>query len=294
MRKYYYMEENKAALFGKLSKMKFFWILALVFGIVCAGLEALVLIFGFDSKMGVFEAGNPLGNIALIVISIGTIVSLVPIAMIGKGNGHGCLPPCNTPQTLFAAMSGGLLFTFSFIKILTHIIDASKSSAGISLKTLFKGAPNSIKLFMLIASIPAAAYLILSAVSKKSSGTKLTVLGFFPVIWSAFCLLMIYFDRTTAINNPTKILAQLALAAIMLFFLTELRIRVEKPHLGLYFAAGCAAFVLGFSYSVSMIIGDIAGITGLASDMLLCITVLFSSLYALARVMALEKTANKE
>ena len=142
---------------------------------------------------------------------------------------------------------------------------------------------------MTVLSIPTAAYLIISAVTKTEEKPALTALGFFPVLWTAVCLLRIYFDRTSAINNPVKIFSQMALSAVMLFFLSELRIRVGKPVLRVYLAFSGAAAMLGFSYSVSLIAAYLSGVGGLSGDVLLAVVILLCAVYAFSGMAAMRK-----
>ena len=94
----------------------------------------------------------------------------------------------------------------------------------------------------------------------------------------------LYFDRTSAINDPMMILLQLSLAALMLAFMMEERIRVGKKGFCLLMTLSAIGVLLGSSASVSMIVFRLNGGSLTGGEVMLSVTELILSLYFFARL----------
>ncbi len=239
--------------------------------------QTLVLKFGYDPGKGVFAAGNSAGTIlsgALFLFA--ALLLFAAFFTAAKADAAvGALPPCSSAEAFFSAMGGGLVLSHSLLALLT---DAKE------------GAALSLTVVLLLLSLPAAASMVMNALSGKRNAPLLTGLGFFPVLWFAVSLLRLYFDRSSAINDPVRILSQISLAALMLFFLIELRTRVGKPRIGYSVASAAVASLLGITYSASALIARLTGTDVLGGDLLLCCAELCLSLYALLRLFSLKKS----
>lgn len=252
--------------------------------VIAALAHTAILLFSYDSSLGVYANNSisPKLFIAGTVIGLAAVV-ISALAIPSGACGTDRVPVCGTAEAFFAAMAGAAIFAYSLMNCIISYLPSERATSGDSSAQL-------LWLLMTAFAVPTAAYLIISAITKNDSSKKLTVLGFFPVLWTAVCLLRIYFDRTSAINDPVKIFSQMALAAIMLYFLSELRIRVGKPVLRMYAAFAGISAMLGFSYSVSVIIAYFAGVGALSGEILLATVILLSSVYAFSRMAALRKS----
>lgn len=260
-------------------------IITAVTAIVAALAHTAVLLFSYDSSLGVYiyNGYSPVMFIAGTVIGLAAVI-IAAVSVPSGACGIERVPACGTAEAFFAAMAGAAIFAYSVMNCITaHVSASGQAASSVSKPTLI------LWTLMTVLSIPTAAYLIISAVTKTEEKPALTALGFFPVLWTAVCLLRIYFDRTSAINNPVKIFSQMALAAVMLFFLSELRIRVGKPVMRVYLAFSGAAAMLGFSYSVSLIAAYLSGVGGLSGDVLLAVVILLCAVYAFSGMAAMRK-----
>ena len=273
--------------------------LAVIITAVTAGVAALahtaVLLFSYDSSLGVYiyNGYSPVMFIAGTVIGLAAVI-IAAVSVPSGACGIERVPVCGTAEAFFAAMAGAAIFAYSVMNCITAIIEITRnlppnSSISVIISAILSNTTAVLWIIMTLLSIPTAAYLIISAVTKTEEKPALTALGFFPVLWTAVCLLRIYFDRTSAINNPVKIFSQMALAAVMLFFLSELRIRVGKPVLRVYLAFSGAAAMLGFSYSVSLIAAYLSGVGELSGDVLLAVVILLCAVYAFSGMAAMRK-----
>lgn len=270
-------------------------IITAVTAVVAALAHTAVLLFNYDSSLGVYiyNGYSPVMFIAGTVIGLAAVI-IAAVSVPSGACGIERVPACGTAEAFFAAMAGAAIFAYSVMNCITAIIEIIRnlppnSSISVIISAILSNTTAVLWIIMTLLSIPTAAYLIISAVTKTEEKPALTALGFFPVLWTAVCLLRIYFDRTSAINNPVKIFSQMALAAVMLFFLSELRIRVGKPVLRVYLAFSGAAAMLGFSYSVSLIAAYLSGVGGLSGDVLLAVVILLCAVYAFSGMAAMRK-----
>lgn len=270
-------------------------IITAVTAIVAALAHTAVLLFSYDSSLGVYiyNGYSPVMFIAGTVIGLAAVI-IAAVSVPSGACGIERVPVCGTAEAFFAAMAGAAIFAYSVMNCIAAIIEIIRnlppnSSISVIISAILSNTTAVLWIIMTLLSIPTAAYLIISAVTKSEEKPALTALGFFPVLWTAVCLLRIYFDRTSAINNPVKIFSQMALAAVMLFFLSELRIRVGKPVMRVYLAFSGAAAMLGFSYSVSLIAAYLSGVGGLSGDVLLAVVILLCAVYAFSGMAAMRK-----
>ena len=270
-------------------------IITAVTAIVAALAHTAVLLFSYDSSLGVYiyNGYSPVMFIAGTVIGLAAVI-IAAVSVPSGACGIERVPVCGTAEAFFAAMAGAAIFAYSVMNCIAAIIEIIRnlppnSSISVIISAILSNTTAVLWIIMTLLSIPTAAYLIISAVTKTEEKPALTALGFFPVLWTAVCLLRIYFDRTSAINNPVKIFSQMALAAVMLFFLSELRIRVGKPVMRVYLAFSGAAAMLGFSYSVSLIAAYFSGVGGLSGDVLLAVVILLCAVYAFSGMAAMRK-----
>lgn len=110
-------------------------------------------------------------------------------------------------------------------------------------------------------SIGAAAALIMYALQGGYRTNASKLLSFCPVIYCAVQTLILYFDKTTAVNSPVKIMIQLAYVALMLMFVCDSGVAVEKENaLGKLYMCSLWACVMSGAVSVSAVAAQIMNI----------------------------------
>ncbi len=219
-------------------RLRLFKLVTFVFAALGILGQTLVICCGYDTDLRVYAYNNPLGLIVNGCLFTFFLILLILALTVPKDASPDSIPPCGNGLALFASLSGVAMICASFLMLLD-----SKGSIG-PLRTF--------SILLVLLSLPAGYYGIRSALTRKVDDRLLNVLGFFPVLWLGACLIRTYFDRTSAINDPVQILLQLSLAAVMLYFLTELRTRVGKPAFRLRLLASAAAILLGSAASVSV------------------------------------------
>lgn len=111
--------------------------------------------------------------------------------------------------------------------------------------------------------------------------------SFFPPLYTAGQLFLLYLDETVAINGHMKIIYQLMYIAFMLFFTAQTGLLLgRKTIFPRYIFCMVCTVVLGGTVSISALLCAIAGVQGhnlLPSQILLCFAV---TAYALCRLIS--------
>lgn len=137
---------------------------------------------------------------------------------------------------------------------------------------------------VLIAAIPASVYFIITALSSKPKRNVLMLCCFSTIIWATVYLMSIYFDMSSPLNSPIRILNQLALITIMLYFTFEARYLLGKPKPRLYFPAALLAMLFISMASGSDMFLTFAGIRPSSPETVFRIAEVAVMLYITARI----------
>lgn len=256
-----------------------------LFLVLSAVAQSVVMLRVYDAQKGVYATGTPLGSLVGWGIFLFSLILIVWGFVLGKQK-KGILAEmevCSVPEAFFAA-AGGVMMAAVAVASFLDILQSQRMSSGVMLLML---------LLLILLSVFPAVYMILSAITHLRQNTLLIGTGFFPVLWAAVCLMRTYFDRTSAINDPLKIFTQVSLAAVMLYFLMELRIRVGKGHTGAYLAASSVASLLCLATSISVFAGQLLGDAdlkaGIKNEGLTALALLVIGLYILSRLFFLSR-----
>ena len=99
-----------------------------------------------------------------------------------------------------------------------------------------------------------AAYFIFSASTGYCESKIKNGLSFFPALWALSYLSCSYINADYIYNDPNRILCNVSLAALLLFFLFETRNTVSKPQNPMRFAFSLIAMVCVMTYMVPLLI----------------------------------------
>ena len=141
-----------------------------------------------------------------------------------------------------------------------------------------------LRVVVLITAVPAAAYFIITAFSPKPNENILVICGFSVIIWAALYLMCVYFDMSSPLNSPVRILEQLSLITIMLYFVFEIRFLLKKPRPRLYLPVSLLAMLFISLSSVSDLILTFSGFRSSTQDTVFGIFQAAAALYITARV----------
>lgn len=113
---------------------------------------------------------------------------------------------------------------------------------------------NKYSIILGIAAILAISYFVASGLSVKRRSIKRADFGLIVLVFICMYIIYIFFDRTTPINTPAKIVDELSFLSASLFFLYETRLSLGREKWRPYITFGfIAALFTGYSAIPSLI-----------------------------------------
>ncbi len=134
-----------------------------------------------------------------------------------------------------------------------------------------------------IVAFPAALYFMITAFMGKAKSKLTPYLSFFPLLWTLFFVMSMYFDRTTLINSPVKSLQQFALVVLMLYQLCEIRAHIGKVKMVTNFVLSLMSTLFLSAAFVPAVVDIILGTKSLTLDNMYCAVGAVMALYTLSR-----------
>lgn len=204
-------------------------IITVVLTVVLAAVRTWMLAQFYNADTGYFNCGDILNAAFYAGEALCLVIGVVSLVILGKK--IYITQPAPSSVSLFAGLFCGFLM---FASVVLYFMDTPMDQ-------VFK---NYVVLVSIILALVSSVYFVLGITSQKIGYTAKTLLCFVVILWSMASLLGLYFDISLTINNPSKILEQLALVAVTLYFLYECRFFIEKQRPALYLAVGFIASVL--------------------------------------------------
>ena len=274
-----------AVMSERFDRKKSLWIkIALIITVICTAAQTVALLLDYEASRFAYRIGGVLGTVSSVLFVIGVLI--ITVFAFKARNESAVLrndspfDPSDRQSTFFAIISGG-----------TTLISAINYCLNIN------DTESKMPLLLLIAAILTAAYFVLSVFLPYNRTTIgiVAVLGVFPVLIFVDLLVSSYFEEGAMMRDPMRIFAQLTFIAFMLYFLSELRGRVGRIHLGWYTVSGMIAFLFGIGSSVSYFAAQIADamsvnkdFTDIYGSLFLALAELVLSFYILSRVVSVK------
>ncbi len=192
-------------------------------------LRVCALLTAYESDSGYFALSTPLpamGN-ALLILSLLWAFSM--LIFMPRGLLSDTLPDFSAASVFASALCG---FVFIFYAALSFL-NVHRGIVSFSVETALRD--RILHYLICAAALLAGLYFLAALKPALRTDNKRIFLGFFVPIWALLALARCYFDLAHAMNNPIKIMLQLALIGMMLFFLQELRLLMgqAQPRLGM-------------------------------------------------------------
>ncbi len=140
-----------------------------------------------------------------------------------------------------------------------------------------------MKLFASVVAFPAALYFMMTAFMGKAKSKITPYLSFFPLLWTLFYVMSLYFDRSTLINNPVKSLCQLALVVLMLYQLYEIRAQIGRAKMVASFVFSLLSTLFLSAAFVPVAVDVAMGTKALTLDNMFVIVCAIMAVYTLSR-----------
>lgn len=122
------------------------------------------------------------------------------------------LMPAYSTASIFASALCGFLFLYAAVQSVLALLDDSLLLSPNYRRDVI------ILLISTCSALLSAIYFFTALRSSTLRTVGRIALDFFPVIWAVMALATIYFDFSHAMNDPNKVILQLALMAVMVFF----------------------------------------------------------------------------
>lgn len=255
-------------------------IAALLFAAGFIVLHTLLIRKYFEIDISLFEVGTSLPKILYLAVAVYTAVCIFLGFFFQKTRQekkprHACL----TGMSLYT----GLLCGFAMLaSAVIYVLDFVRSGKVL----LFDTASDIVTAALIICTVPAAAYFIISAFGGGYRNKPAVVCGMFTVIWMALFLLKLYFEMEVSLNSPTRILRQLAVISVMFYMLQELRYRIgTKRHAFFRTFSALAVLFVGLSASSDITVMFLGGasdnVSAVFSYVLWCVGlyIIFNTFY---------------
>ncbi len=238
-----------------------------IFAVIGMIFEACAVLFGYDPVLRVFKMDSKIAvaSVAVLFILSAAAISLaICVSKLGKMNAEA---PESFASGTVAAIGG-------FAMIITSVFLMFFGGNASGLLRLFS-------VILLAISIPTGLYFILGT-SKRDKRTA--VLAFFPPIWYAICLIRMYFEAETAINDPIRILLQVSLVSIMLALLYELKLRIKGTGKLMFTVTVSLSVILECASAVAVFLLYFTVKVGTAADLFLAISSLGIVMYLISKL----------
>lgn len=142
------------------------------------------------------------------------------------------------------------LYSTSFVT-LSVLRSGSGAASNEKLRALFV-------ILQLCLLVPAALYFFRVAAVNRGSGNAFCLLSMVPIVWATVLLIATYLDLSVSFNSPDKLLSQLVLICLMLYFVYETRYNMGAPRPRLYFPCAFLCIVLILVYALpDLLLGSI-------------------------------------
>ncbi len=198
-----------------------YYFFTLIVSLLGAAIQMVLLLSKYDIAVGLYQRDSALVTFfAVFVLLVTAFIATMPLlCRKEKQTELQSLPPADTPVIFASTLCGFILIAVMILQLML-----GSPFSGV------KGLDDYFWIAVLALLIPTALFFFLPALPVKLRPEVHTALAFFPVLWCAAYLLCVFFHNGVALNSPVRTLTELAMIGSMLFFLTELRVRVGKPN----------------------------------------------------------------
>lgn len=217
--------------------------------------RTLSLAGDFDPDIQYFRVGAALPMIFRVAAIALTVCAFVLPLLVSKKKLPDSACTNSNPATALTALLAALaLAAATVVEVRTIIQNRSQAVVPFAAEQGFTQRLNTISVPLAIFAAIAAIYLVMCALETKVPAKVRVAVGFGAVAFFVCRLLALYYDTSSPINSPIKMLDQLSYAFAMLFVVNELRAAVGEYRSRNYFQTGVTAFLLMLPSSVSQVI----------------------------------------
>lgn len=262
--------ENKLNFQKNLYRM--FFAVSMILAVCGTALTAYLYYFNYEAETGVFVRGGVMTAYYILsaVAIVGAVVmSFVPMFSMASVK----LPKSGGFNILVNSFCGFFVVAYTVLEILG--IREQGSELPIWL------------LVMTLCAIIGSLYFHYQTVSSKPNKTTIAIFGMFMIIFIIINIYAVHYTATDILlNAPTRIGSLIAMTAIMMFLINEVRYHFDIANPKVYFAFAMLTVFFGLSDSVPRILLSVMGYNGFemgSMTLLLCFE-FFMAVYAIVRL----------
>lgn len=192
-------------------------------------LRVCALLLAYETDSGYFALNTPLPTMGNALLILSLIWAFSMLIFMPRDLLADTLPDFSGASVFASALCG---FCFIFYALFAFL-GVYRGAITFAVETYMR---DRILHYLICFTALLAGLYFLSALKPSLRAQKRRIaLGFFPPIWALLALARCYFDLAHAMNNPIKIMLQMALIGIMLFMLQELRVLMgqAQPRFGM-------------------------------------------------------------
>ena len=239
----------------------FYLLLASAAGVGLAGGRAFMMYQWYDPTKQMYERGTSFPLLFRILCGVICMVLCTSFFVFRKKR----ISVDFRSTTLFTVFSSSLC-SFMMLAYLFVSVYQLYSTSFVTLSVLRSGsgAASNEKLralfviLQLCLLVPAALYFFRVAAVNRGSGNGFCLLSMVPIVWATVLLIATYLDISVSFNSPDKLLSQLVLICLMLYFVYETRYNMGAPRPRLYFPCAFLCIVLILVYALpDLLLGSI-------------------------------------
>ncbi len=237
----------------------------------------LAIVGDYSPELGYFDKGSVKAGVLYAMLLAGVILAAVSWFLFRKS----ALERSDIPTPVYTKIVSGALIIALLWQTGTDLLHIPHDNPLLPHWSLILVSDLLALLFIV--------YLICDSTSKKirqSSGTA--CLAFFPPIYAATRLFIIYLDLTAAANSPVKILQQLMYISFMLFLTGAAGLSLKRVSVfPRYVFSLICTIAVGGAVSVSALLGLVTGTPGYNMDPSQIAFCFIMTVYALCRLLTL-------
>lgn len=203
----------------KIASIIYLLVTAVIAGVAVIFQNILVKHY-YESGTGLYKAGTVAPQAFFVYLVISVLVMVAFAVALSEEN-------CSNEMGGSSFLTGIISFCSAVVIIYSGI-----SFFMAEREVFIPGSTEQIiyyfKLLGSVVAIFAGLYYFMAAFSGKTKSKLLPGFSFFPMIWTWFYLLSMYFDHSLRMNSPLRVLQQVALISLLLYQLLEIRVYLGK------------------------------------------------------------------
>ncbi len=261
--------------FSKLNKNIIY--ILLVCGVAFAAFQSFLVLKYYETDVYLYAHGTVLPTVFNILLSVFIIGVLVYCSLCTCEGYSDKLARSSFATRFFSLLASATLLTTGIFEMIGYNQRTSE------LMYLAQKQDKFI-LWSVLLSFGAFIYFLVFALVPNKLNKIKTFLGCITIVWHILYLLSVYFDMTSPLNDPMRLINEFALVGIMMYLTVEIRYLCGIPKKGFYIGVSVVAFTLLLCSSVSNILFAIGGNTVQGGNTMIYIYQLSAAGYVLTRL----------